>query len=187
MQLIKVKSARFADVVKKAGTPEVLALWSDPRNDKEFQRAVRAHRVMTVHQTIVGAKKDFAEIGFHSGANVAYWLFPKSLEEFAGRRIVGIDYDLLPREVETKKLPPKQSVTKSSREARPQHSRAPFAPRTTSREDHLAPHEKTRREKWGPRHLTQNASACRTAATAPGSGWERWLWVGRPRSERGSG
>jgi len=161
MHLIKVKTARFADVVKKAGMPEVLALWSDPRNDKEFQRAVRAHRVMTVHQTIVGAKKDFAEIGFQAGANAAYWLFPKSLEEFEGRRIVGIDYDLLPREVETKKLPPKTSVTKRSRAARPQDSRAPFAPRTTSPEDRAAPHEKAPREKTKKESAGTDAKAAR--------------------------
>jgi cytosine deaminase len=118
MELLKVKTARFADVVKNAGVPTVLALWADPRSDKEFQRAVRADRVMTVHQTVVGAKKDFAEIGFHPGPHVAYWLFPKSLEKFAGRRIIGIDYELLPHEVEPQKAPRKQAGAKSAAAAR---------------------------------------------------------------------
>jgi cytosine deaminase len=95
MQLIKVKTARFADVVKSAGAPEVLAVWTDPRKDNDFQRALRAHRIMTVHQTVVGAKKDFAEVGFIPGPNVSYLQFPRSLEEFAGRRIVGVNYGLL--------------------------------------------------------------------------------------------
>jgi cytosine deaminase len=115
MELLKVKTARFTDVVKSAGTPKVLALWTDPRTDKDFQRAVRAHRVMTVHQTVVGAKKDFAEVGFHPDPHVAYWLFPKSLEAFEGRRIVGIDYDLLPHEVEPRNVSPQKTGPRAAR------------------------------------------------------------------------
>ena len=95
MQLIKVKTARFADVVKHAGTPEVVTLWSDPRKDATFQRALKAHRIMTVHQPVLGAKKDFAEVGFHPAANVAYLLFPRSLEAFEGRRVIAVNYALL--------------------------------------------------------------------------------------------
>jgi creatinine deaminase len=100
MQLLKVQTARFADVVQNCGAPEVVALWSDPQRDKTFQRAVREHRIMTVHQTIVGGKKDFGEIGFVRGTYNAYLLFPKSLERWSGKRIVGIDYGLLSDKVE---------------------------------------------------------------------------------------
>jgi cytosine deaminase len=154
MQLLNVKTARFADVVKKAGTPEVLTLWSDPRNDKEFQRAVRAHRVITVHQTVVGAKKDFGEVGFHPGANVAYWLFPKSLEEFEGRRIVGIDYDLLPREVETGTASAKKKSAKPAREPRrPPSGVVPRIVALPAPDDQETAREKVARKKTAKKEL----------------------------------
>ena len=98
MQLLKVKTARFADVVKECGAPRVITLWQDPKNDKSFQQAVRDQRVMSVHQTTVGARKDFAEVVFLQGPNLSYLIFPKPLKRFAGQRIVGINYDLLAKE-----------------------------------------------------------------------------------------
>ncbi len=55
-------------------------------------RLVREHKVMTVHQTVVGSKKDFGQIGYVPGANVSLLVFPRSLKSFGGRRIIGIDY-----------------------------------------------------------------------------------------------
>lgn len=95
MKLLHVKTARFAEVVKSCGAPEVATLWTDPKDDKPFQRALREDRVMTVHQAAVGTTKDFAEVGIRRGANVSYLVFPKSLKLFADRRVIGIRYDLL--------------------------------------------------------------------------------------------
>ena len=95
MKLLKVKTARFAEVVQKCGAPAVLTLWQDPKSDKALQRALREQRVMTLHQTVTGAAKDFGEVGFTSGAGRSHLVFPRSLKNYAGRRIVGIKYELL--------------------------------------------------------------------------------------------
>ena len=73
----------------------MVTLWSDPTNDKAFQRALKQERILSVHQTLVGSRKDFGEVGFVKAAGVTYLEFDKSLKEFAGRRVVGIDYSLL--------------------------------------------------------------------------------------------
>jgi len=95
MKLLKVKTARFAEVVQKCGTPAVLTLWQDPKSDKALQRALREQRMMTLHQAITGAKKDFGEVGFMSGTGRSHLVFPRSLKSYEGRRIVGIKYALL--------------------------------------------------------------------------------------------
>lgn len=95
MELLKVKTARFKAVVEQCGAPEVVTLWQDPKDDKEFQRALRSERVMTVHQTVVGSKADFAEVGFAKSPGAVYLIFPKSLAAFRERRVIGIDYERL--------------------------------------------------------------------------------------------
>lgn len=45
-----MKTARFAQLVSAAGQPEVHQLWVPAARDPEFQRALKAHRVLTVHQ-----------------------------------------------------------------------------------------------------------------------------------------
>ena len=52
---------------------------------------------MSVRQAVTGTKKDFGEVGYLTGTNITYLVFPKSLKAFADRRIVGIDYALLPQ------------------------------------------------------------------------------------------
>jgi hypothetical protein len=108
-----MKTARFADVVKQSGAPETHLLWVPPSDDKVFQRALKEHRIMTVHQQLVGAKKDFATVGFSEEANAQYLVFPKSVKRFADRHIVGINYDLL---------------------AQPSHPAPPAKPKTSKRE-----------------------------------------------------
>jgi cytosine deaminase len=95
MELIKVKTARFRDVVSKCGRPEVATLWQDPKKDADFQKALKACRVMSVHQTVVGSKKDFAEVGWVKKGHIALLIFPASLKEFSEKRIIGVDYDLV--------------------------------------------------------------------------------------------
>src|SRR4029434_8846560 len=95
MELMKVQTARFKEVVEKSGVPEVLTLWQDPKKDKSFQKILGEERLLTVHQTVVASQKHFAEVGYRPSPNATYLVFPKSLKPFAGKRIVGIDYQLL--------------------------------------------------------------------------------------------
>jgi len=86
---------RFAQLVKAAGKPYVATLWTQPKSDRHFTRAVRENRVMTVHQTVGTGKKDFGVVGFHEDKNVSYFVFPKRLRAEAETQVIGIKYDLL--------------------------------------------------------------------------------------------
>ena len=88
-------SARFAAVVQKAGKPELLTLWEEPQKDPTLRKAVKENRLLTVKQENVGTKKDFGMVGFEEESPASYLVFPKSLKEFSGKRIVGIKYDLI--------------------------------------------------------------------------------------------
>lgn len=88
-----MKTARFANVVKQAGRPEVHLLLTDPGKDRSLQRALKSHRVMTVHQARAGS--DFGMVGFEKETRGQILVFPKSLKPFAGVRVVGLNYDLL--------------------------------------------------------------------------------------------
>jgi hypothetical protein len=89
------KTARLTKVVERCGRPEAVTLWVSPRKDPRFRTALEQNRVLTVKQETVGSRKDFGLVGFHQEPNVAYWLFPKKLDAFKGKKIVGIDYALL--------------------------------------------------------------------------------------------
>jgi predicted lipid-binding transport protein (Tim44 family) len=88
-------TARFKSVVEQCGVPEVYTLWVEPRKDLTFQRALTQQRVMSVHQETVGTRKDYGEIGFTGDLQAQLLIFPKSLKAFAGKRVVGIQYNLL--------------------------------------------------------------------------------------------
>ncbi len=90
-----MKTVRFSQLVEAAGHPEVHLALVKPAQDKELQRAIKAHRVVTVFQTMVGNETDHGEEGFHPGEARQYLIFRRSVKRFAGRRIVGIKYDLL--------------------------------------------------------------------------------------------
>ena len=90
-----MKTTRFADVVEKAGKPTPYALWQPPAKDPVFQKALKAHRVMTVHHETVGQAKDYATVGYTKDKQALLFLFPKSMKRFEGRRIVGIKYELV--------------------------------------------------------------------------------------------
>ena len=90
-----MKSVRFSIVVARSGKPEPYTLWSDPKKDPEFQRAVKASRVMSVHQESVGSKADYGTVGFKGDRQAQLLVFPKSLKPFDGRRVVGVKYDML--------------------------------------------------------------------------------------------
>jgi hypothetical protein len=118
-------SARFAALVKEAGQPHVVTLWTRPEEDREFMKAVRDHRVLTVRQENTGARKDHGEVGFTADAQSSnlYLVFPKSIKDFEGKRVVGIKYDLL---AEAKPRGPVASVRPKRREMkRGKEARAP--------------------------------------------------------------
>jgi hypothetical protein len=93
MKLLKVKTARFTDVVERAGEPEVYTLWQKPAADRHFQSLLKKARVMTVRASETGT--EFGEVGFHEQKGASYLAFPKSLRRFEGKRVVGIKWDLV--------------------------------------------------------------------------------------------
>jgi len=92
VKLLKVKTARFADVVEKAGQPEPYTLWQKPAQDRHLQSAIKNHRVLTIQKNDAGT--EFGIVGFKERPGARYLLFPKSLKRFENRRIVGIKWDL---------------------------------------------------------------------------------------------
>src|SRR5688572_25315198 len=90
-----MKTVRFAEVVAKSGAPEAYQLWLPPKQDRAFQRAAKEHRVMTIHQENVGAKKDHGTVGFLEEPQAQYLIFPKTLRAFSERKVIGINYELL--------------------------------------------------------------------------------------------
>jgi hypothetical protein len=88
-------TVRFSVVLRSSGTPKVYLPLADPKQDKNFMRMVRQQRVLSLKQEPTGTKKDFGTVGFVEEKYVSYLVFPKSLIEFVGKRIVGVKYDTL--------------------------------------------------------------------------------------------
>jgi hypothetical protein len=95
MKLLKVKTARFAQVVEDCGKPQVYTLWQKPSTDRHFQSQLKNNRVMTILKSPSGT--DFGIVGLKESKEARYLIFPKSLKRLAGKRIVGIEW-LLVRE-----------------------------------------------------------------------------------------
>jgi hypothetical protein len=93
MKLLKTKTIRFADIVEKAGRPEVYTLWQKPKADRHLQSLIKNNRVMTILPTETGG--DFGLVGFKETKSARYLVFPKSLKRFENRRVVGIKWDLV--------------------------------------------------------------------------------------------
>ena len=93
MILLKVKTARFAQVVEKCGRPEVYTLWQKPAADRHLQSQIKNNRVMTIQKSASGT--DFGIAGFKERKGATYLLFPKSLKRFTDKRIIGIDWALV--------------------------------------------------------------------------------------------
>src|SRR5581483_8304403 len=89
----KKKEIRFQQLIKTAGTPAVVTLWTDPKQDRPFMKAVRENRVLTLIQEPASKRKDFGRTGFHPAPHASYLVFPKSLPPES--RVVGIKYDLI--------------------------------------------------------------------------------------------
>ena len=93
VKLLKVKTARFSDLVDNAGKPQPYTLWQKPAADRHFQSALKNHRVATIQQGESGT--EFGMVGFKQSKTARYLIFPKSLKRFEGQRIVGIKWDLV--------------------------------------------------------------------------------------------
>ena len=93
MKLLKVKTARFAQVVEKAGKPEVYTLWQKPAQDRHLQSQIKNNRVMTIQRSESGS--EFGLVGFKERKGASYLVFPKSLKRFENHRVIGINWDLV--------------------------------------------------------------------------------------------
>jgi hypothetical protein len=93
MKLLKIKTARFSQVIESSGKPEVYTLWQKPSADRHLQSQIKNNRVMTILKSESGT--DFGIIGFKGSKEARYLIFPKSLKRFAEKRIVGIDWTLV--------------------------------------------------------------------------------------------
>ena len=93
MKLLKVKTARFSQIVEQCGRPQVYILWQKPSADRHFQSQIKNNRVMTILKSESGT--DFGVVGFKASKDARYLVSPKSLKRFANQRIIGIDWTLV--------------------------------------------------------------------------------------------
>jgi hypothetical protein len=93
VKLLKTKTVRFAQVVEKAGKPEVYTLWQKPTADRHFLSLSKNHRVMTIQRSDAGT--EFGMVGFKERKGASYLAFPKSLKRFENKRIVGINWEVV--------------------------------------------------------------------------------------------
>jgi hypothetical protein len=119
-----IATIRFSKVVEAAGKPIVHLLWMDPAEDTNLQKAIKAARVMTIHQSPGATKADYGTVGFDKDASSQVLIFPKSLKQFSGQRVIGIKYDLIdwpavPESQQTPEArPPKRSTKNKPRGAK---------------------------------------------------------------------
>ena len=137
----KPKTIRFDALVKSAGEPEQVTLWTKPEDDADFMKAVRSNRVVTVIQRNVGTKKDFGVVGLLVQKNAAYLIFPKRIEAPAETKVIGIKYDRIgspePKGTIYKPKPkapgipmrekPRYTLEETSREERPPKAAKPVS------------------------------------------------------------
>ena len=94
MKLLKTKTARFFQIVEDYGKPQVYTLWQKPSADRHLQSKIKNHRVMTILKSESGT--DFGIVGFKESKEARYLIFPRSLKRLAEKRIIGIDWTLVP-------------------------------------------------------------------------------------------
>ncbi len=93
MKLLKIKTARFSQIIESCGRPQVYALWQKPSTDRQLQSQIKRTRLITILKSESGT--DFGIVGFKESREARYLIFPKSLKRFAEKRIVGIDWALV--------------------------------------------------------------------------------------------
>lgn len=93
MKLLKIKTARFSQVIENSGKPQVYTLWQKLSADCHLQAQIKKTRVMTILKSESGT--DFGIVAFKENREARYLIFPKSLKRFAEKRIIGIDWALV--------------------------------------------------------------------------------------------
>jgi hypothetical protein len=93
MKLLKTKTARFSQVIESCGKPQVYTLWQKPSADRHLQAQIKKTGVMTILRSESGT--DFGIVAFKESTEARYLIFPKSLNRFAEKRIIGIDWALV--------------------------------------------------------------------------------------------
>ena len=93
MKVLKIKTARFSQIIENCGTPQVYTLWQKPSADRHLQAQIKKARVMTILKSESGI--DFGIVGFKESREARYLIFAKSLKRFAGKRIIGINWALV--------------------------------------------------------------------------------------------
>jgi hypothetical protein len=108
-----VRTVRLSDLVKHFGPAHLVTLWSDPKTDKHFMRAVEENRVITIMLQHAGTRKDFGVVGFNPKPSATYIVFSKPLSVASGTKVVGVKYDLI------EEAPVKDPVPQSSSQPAP--------------------------------------------------------------------
>jgi len=90
-----IQTARFSAVLAKCGQPAVHLTLVAPQKDPALRKLEGETRVMTIHRAHRGAGADYGVVGIEPDPGIQLLVFPRSLRRFAGKRIVGINYDLL--------------------------------------------------------------------------------------------
>ncbi len=133
-------AVRFSKLVEAAGKPTVHLLWMDPAKDTVLQKAIKANRVLTVHQRPGATKADYGTVGFEKNVSGQILMFPKSLKQFADKRVVGVKYDLLEwPEVPKDQEAPKVRPPKSPANAKPQKAKLPAVTPKRNAAEEMAP------------------------------------------------
>lgn len=107
---------RFRELVKSSGKPEPKSLWVDPRRDRQFTRAVKQNRVLTIVPAAQAHQKEFGEIGFRQIPHANYFIFPRPLPS-GGAKVIGINYDLIGEAI-PKDAVSREELEKAARPAR---------------------------------------------------------------------
>ncbi|HZR20357.1 MAG TPA: hypothetical protein VFE51_23945 [Verrucomicrobiae bacterium] len=87
------KKLRFGDLVRNSGRPQAVTLWTTPDNNPGLKKAVKQNRVLTV--VMEPRKRDYGRIGLQLHPGASYLVFPKSLPDEPGARVIGVNYQLL--------------------------------------------------------------------------------------------
>jgi hypothetical protein len=93
MKLLKIKTARFSQIIESCGKPQVYTLWQKLSADRHLRAQIKKNRVMTILKSESGT--DLGIVGFKESKEARYLIFPKSLKRFAEKRIIGIDWSLV--------------------------------------------------------------------------------------------
>jgi hypothetical protein len=132
-----MKFVRFEKLVEMAGRPQLHLVLADPKKDRVLQGAVKAGRVVTVHQPAVGTKADYGAVGFDPGPARQFLIFPRSLARFKARRIVGIKYERLEEKISRRKAVRRKVAPKRKRASKA--VKRPPSPQTAEKAAKPAP------------------------------------------------